>query len=321
MNKIKVGIIGGAGYTGGELLRILINHPEVEISYIHSKSSAGKLVYFTHQDLLGDTELQFSDSYSNEVDVVFLCLGHGESKVFINDNPDFLKTRIIDLSQDFRDESLGFTYGLPELNKEKIKQSKLIANPGCFATAIQLAILPLAKENLLRKDIQISAVTGSTGAGQKATETTHFSWRSSNISTYKAFNHQHLKEIKQSVIQLQNDFSQKINFIPYRGNFARGILASTYTDFEGEIEDAKNLYKNFYRDAPFVHLTDMEIDIKQVMNTNKCFIHLEKHDEILFISTVIDNLTKGASGQAVQNMNLMFGLNESSGLELKPVAF
>jgi len=210
---------------------------------------------------------------------------------------------------------------LPELNKERIKKANLIANPGCFATAIQLAILPLAKSNQLKNDIHISAVTGSTGAGQKPTENTHFSWRSSNISTYKAFNHQHLKEIKQSVVQLQNDFSQKINFIPYRGNFARGILASVYTQFNGDLNDANQLYKDYYKDQPFTHVTEMDIDVKQVMNTNKCLVQLQKHDEMLLITTVIDNLTKGASGQAVQNMNLMFGLNERMGLELKPVAF
>ncbi len=321
MDKIKVGIIGGAGYTGGELLRILINHPQVDITYIHSKSSAGKPVYSIHQDLIGETDLQFSDSFFHQTDVVFLCVGHGDSKIFLNENPNFLKSKIIDLSQDFRDESNGFVYGLPELNKERIKNTDLIANPGCFATAIQLAILPLAKSNLLKNDIHISAVTGSTGAGQKATETTHFSWRSSNISTYKAFNHQHLKEIKQSVVQLQNDFSQKINFIPYRGNFARGILASVYTQYTGDINDAADLYKNYYKDQPFTHVTDMDIDVKQVMNTNKCLVQLQKHDEMLLITTVIDNLTKGASGQAVQNMNLMFNLNERMGLDLKPVAF
>jgi len=321
MNKIRVGIIGGAGYTGGELLRILINHPQVEITYIHSKSSAGKPVYSIHQDLIGETDLQFSHSFNQKTDVVFLCVGHGDSKVFLNENPHFLKSKIIDLSQDFRDESNGFVYGLPELNKERIKKANLIANPGCFATAIQLAILPLAKSNQLKNDIHISAVTGSTGAGQKPTENTHFSWRSSNISTYKAFNHQHLKEIKQSVVQLQNDFSQKINFIPYRGNFARGILASVYTQFNGDLNDANQLYKDYYKDQPFTHVTEMDIDVKQVMNTNKCLVQLQKHDEMLLITTVIDNLTKGASGQAVQNMNLMFGLNERMGLELKPVAF
>ena len=225
MTKIKAGIIGGAGYTGGELIRILINHPDVEISYVHSKSNAGNPVYHAHHDLLGETDLHFTSSLNNEADVVFLCTGHGESKIFLKENSQFLNSRLIDLSQDFRDESNGFVYGLPELNKEKIKSAKLIANPGCFATAIQLSILPLAGSGLLNNDIHISAVTGSTGAGQKPSSTTHFSWRNNNISTYKAFNHQHLKEIKQSFQQLQPGFSKKINFIPYRGNFSRGILA------------------------------------------------------------------------------------------------
>ena len=321
MDKIKVGVIGGAGYTGGELLRILINHPFVEIGFVHSKSNAGKPVYKAHQDLFGETDLEFSGSFNTNADVIFLCMGHGDSKIFLNENPDMLNSRVIDLSQDFRDESNGFVYGLPELNKEKIKNAKLIANPGCFATAIQLSILPLAQKHLLKNDIHVSAITGSTGAGQKPSETSHFSWRSSNISTYKVFNHQHLKEIKQSIEQLQSGFIQRINFVPYRGNFARGIMASVYSDFSGGLEEAEHLYKEFYKDHPFTHVSDMEVDIKQVVNTNKCFIKLEKHDGIIFINTVIDNLTKGASGQAVQNMNLMFGLGEKTGLDLKPVAF
>ncbi len=327
--KIKVGIIGGAGYTGGELLRILLRHPHTEIAYIHSKSAAGKPVYTVHQDLIGETDLHFTDNLTpppsegvgGRPDVVFLCLGHGEARGFVAENDTILQGKIIDLSQDFRDGTNGFVYGLPELQKEKIKAADYVANPGCFATAIQLAVLPLAKNGFLNSEIHISAITGSTGAGQKPTESTHFSWRSGNISVYKAFTHQHLKEIRQSLVQLQPDFTGKINFIPYRGNFTRGILASVYTRFEGALQDAKNLYQNFYQHHPFVHISGFETDVKQVVNTNKCLLHLEKHDDQLLITSVIDNLTKGASGQAVQNMNLMFGLDEKAGLDLKPVAF
>lgn len=319
--KIKVGIIGGAGYTGGELLRILLRHPHAEIAYVHSKSAAGKPVYTIHQDLLGETDLHFSESFSSPADVVFLCLGHGEARGFVAENDTILQGRIIDLSQDFRDESNGFVYGLPELQKEKIKAASRIANPGCFATAIQLAVLPLAKNGLLNNEIHISAITGSTGAGQKPTESTHFSWRSGNISVYKAFTHQHLKEIRQSLVHLQSDFTGKINFIPYRGNFTRGILASVYTKFEGELDEAIRMYQQFYQHHPFIHISGFETDVKQVVNTNKCLLHLERHGDQLLITSVIDNLTKGASGQAVQNMNLMFGLDEKAGLDLKPVAF
>jgi N-acetyl-gamma-glutamyl-phosphate reductase len=327
--KNRIGIVGGAGYTGGELLRILLNHPQVDITFVQSRSQAGKPIYAAHPNLIGETELIFTDDLEPHpsggsmegADVIFLCLGHGESAKFLAENQAFIPSRIIDLSQDFRDESQDFVYGLPELNSEKIRQASKIANPGCFATAIQLALLPLAKAGFLQNDVHISAVTGSTGAGQKLTDTVHFSWRSGNISVYKAFTHQHLKEIRQSLVQLQPGFLQKINFVPYRGNFTRGILASIYTDFEGSLEEATDLYQTFYQNTPFTHLTDSELDIKQVINTNKCLLHLEKHDDQLFITSVIDNLTKGASGQAVQNMNLMLGLDEKTGLNLKAVAF
>ena len=319
--KIKVGIAGGAGYTGGELLRILINHPAVEISYVHSKSNAGNFVYAVHNDLLGDTELKFASELHYNIDVFFLCLGHGDAVKFLADNqvPDNVK--IIDLSQDFRPETNGFVYGLPELKRESIKTATKIANPGCFATSIQLAILPLAKAGLLQDEVHISATTGSTGAGQNPSPTTHFSWRSNNLSVYKAFEHQHLKEIRQSIKQLQTSFDMDINFIPYRGAFARGILATLYTNTTISLEDAYKLYTDYYASHPFVTVTDQNPDLKQVVNTNKCIVYLEKHGNKLMIISMIDNLTKGASGQAVQNMNLIFGLEETTGLKLKSIGF
>ena len=324
---IKAGIIGAAGYTGGELIRILLNHPNAEITFAHSKSQAGKPVYATHTDLLGDTDLIFSGEeissllQDESLQVIFLCSGHGESRKFLVENavPDSVK--IIDLSTDFRNESESFIYGLPELQKDKIKTATKIANPGCFATSIELALLPLAQAGLLKNDIHVSAVTGSTGAGQSLSATTHFSWRNNNASIYKAFTHQHLTEIKMSVTKLQNGFDQAINFIPYRGDFTRGIMANVYTQYEGALEDAIELYRNFYDSHPFTHVSVTAIDLKQVVNTNKCFIYLEKHDGKLLISSIIDNLTKGASGQAVQNMNLIFGLPENAGLRLKAAAF
>lgn len=318
---IKLGIIGGAGYTGGELLRILIHHPAVEIVFINSKSQAGKPVYSTHTDLLGDTDLLFSDDLHTDIDVAFLCSGHGESKKFLEANPSFKNINIVDLSTDYRDQSEGFVYGLAELQREKIKTAKHIANPGCFATSIELALLPLAAAGILTDDIHISAITGSTGAGQSLSTTSHFSWRSNNISIYKAFTHQHLQEIGMVVNTLQNGFDQNFNFIPYRGNFTRGIMANVYTSFDGTLEDAKKLYKKYYETHPFTHISDKPVDVKQVVNTNKCLISLEVHNGNLLISSVIDNLTKGASGQAVQNMNLMFGLDEKTGLGLKSVGF
>jgi N-acetyl-gamma-glutamyl-phosphate reductase len=324
MNRIKVGIIGGAGYTGGELLRILIYHPLVEIIYINSKSNAGKYIYEVHTDLLGDTELKFSGELHTEIDVLFMCVGHGDAKKFFIENPSFLaqsKMKIIDLSQDFRPETDGFVYGLPELKREEIKKAQKIANPGCFATCIQLGLLPLASQKLLSQEIHISATTGSTGAGQSLSETSHFSWRNNNLSTYKMFNHQHLKEIKQSLKFLQNDFDKNINFIPYRGAFTRGIIASIYLKTDISIENAIDIYKTYYQSHPFTHISNENIDLKQVVNTNKCLLYIEKQGDNLLIMSEIDNLIKGASGQAVQNMNLLFGLDEMAGLKLKSVGF
>ncbi|MCF2445628.1 N-acetyl-gamma-glutamyl-phosphate reductase [Dyadobacter sp. CY345] len=325
--KINIGIIGAAGYTGGELLRIVINHPNVNIAFAHSKSQIGKPVYATHTELLGDTELTFSGEdiqtllNQESLNAIFLCSGHGESKKFLDEYNVPETVKIIDLSTDFRDESNGFTYGLPELQKEKIKTSTKIANPGCFATSIELAILPLANAGLLKDDVHVSAVTGSTGAGQSLSATTHFSWRNNNLSIYKAFSHQHLTEIKMSLKKLQAGFDKAVNFVPYRGDFTRGIMANVYTPYSGTIEEAKELYKNYYAEHPFTHVSDSPIDVKQVVNTNKCFIHLEVHDGQLLISSIIDNLTKGASGQAVQNLNLIFGLPEDAGLRLKAPSF
>jgi N-acetyl-gamma-glutamyl-phosphate reductase len=317
--KIKIGIVGGAGYTGGELLRILIHHPNADIRFVNSKSNAGKPVYKVHGDLLGDTQLNFTDELYNDIDVVFLCAGHGESKKFLTENPQFKSIKIIDLSTDFRDESEGFVYGLAELQREKIKTAQHIANPGCFATSIELALLPLANEGLIKEEVHVSAITGSTGAGQSLSNTSHFSWRNNNVSIYKSFNHQHLQEI--GMVLAGNGPKPVVNFIPYRGNFTRGIMANVYTKYDGTIEDATTLYKNFYESHPFTHISNEAIDLKQVVNTNKCLISLIKEGNKLLITSAIDNLTKGASGQAVQNMNLMFGLDECSGLRLKSVGF
>jgi N-acetyl-gamma-glutamyl-phosphate reductase len=327
MTKINIGIIGAAGYTGGELLRILINHPAVSVSFAHSKSQAGKPVYATHTDLLGDTGLLFSGADTQELlkqpdlNAIFLCSGHGESKKFLDAHSVPASVRIIDLSTDFRDESEGFVYGLPELQKDKIKEATKIANPGCFATAIELALMPLASVGVIQEAVHVSAVTGSTGAGQALSSTAHFSWRNNNMSIYKAFTHQHLKEIKMGVNKLQAGFGHKINFIPYRGDFTRGIMANVYTRFDGMLEEAQAIFRQYYETAPFTHVSDTPIDLKQVVNTNKCLIHLEKHDDQLLVTSAIDNLTKGASGQAVQNMNLLFGLPEDTGLRLKAPSF
>lgn len=319
---IKAGIIGGAGYTAGELLRILINHPEVEITFVHSSSNAGNKLYEVHEGLFGDTELCFSAEYDlNAVDVLFLCSAHGKSAEFWNENERPAGLKVVDLAQDFRDESAGYVYGLPELQREKIRKADLIANPGCFATAIQLAILPLAAAGLLKDEVEITAITGSTGAGVKPGATTHFSWRNNNISAYKVFEHQHLKEIGRNICNLQKDFDKAINFVPVRGDFARGIFASVYTSCDLSTEEAVTLYKNYYGDAAFTFVSDKAVDLKQVVNTNKCIISLEKHGDKLVIASVIDNLLKGASGQAVQNMNLIFGLPENTGLKLKASAF
>ena len=320
---IKVGIIGGAGYTAGELIRLLIHHSKVEIDFIYSTSNAGNKVSKIHQDLLGSTDLEFSSAINPEVDVLFLCLGHGNSKAFLEKNSFSSQTKIIDLSNDFRLEADAnfngktFVYGLPELNKEAIKKANYIANPGCFATAIQLALLPLAKANLLQDDVHINAITGATGAGTSLSETTHFTWRDNNFSHYKAFTHQHLGEINQTVNLLQSNYNFDINFMPNRGNFSRGIFATLYTKFEGTLEEAKQLYSEFYKDAAFTFVSNEDIHLKQVVNTNKGILHLHKHNDKLLVTSIIDNLLKGASGQAIQNMNLMYGFEETEGLQLK----
>lgn len=321
---IKVGIIGGAGYTAGELIRLLHNHPETELIFVNSTSNAGNLLSDVHAGLLGETDMRFTDQLPyDKIDVLFFCVAHGDTKAFMASNqvPDHLK--IIDLSTDYRHKATcnNFVYGLPELNSEAIKTASRVANPGCFATAIQLALLPLAKAGLLNNEIHINALTGSTGAGVKPGTTSHFSWRENNISVYKPFGHQHLKEITESLLQLQPGFSADINFIPVRGNFTRGIFATVYLDFKGKIEEAKDLFVNYYKDSPFTFVTDVNPDLKQVVNTNKCILYLEKHGDKLLIISCIDNLLKGASGQAVHNMNLMFGLDERMGLRLKASAF
>lgn len=330
MEKVRVGIIGGAGYTGGEALRLLIHHPGVELMYVHSNSNGGNPVSDVHTDLFGDTALQFVDTPVGSlprVDVMFLCVGHGDARKFLEANPVPDDVRIIDLSQDFRiapDNSIGgheFIYGLPEQNREAIRQARNIANPGCFATCLQLALLPLAARQLIRGDVHISATTGSTGAGQKPTATSHFSWRANNLSTYKVFEHQHLREVTQMIRTFEPQYEKAVNFIPYRGDFTRGIIASVYTDFAGTIEEARRIYEDYYASAAFTHVSDRPVSLKQVVNTNKCLVHLTVHEGKLLILSVIDNLLKGASGQAVQNMNLMCGLPETMGLQLKPSAF
>lgn len=319
---INVGIVGGAGYTAGELIRILINHPKVNIAFVNSNSNAGNKLYEVHSGLIGETEIVFTDELPlNNIDALFLCSGHGDSKKFLEANLVPENVKIIDLSTDYRDESNGFVYGLPELNKDRIKKATKIANPGCFATMIQLGLLPLAANGLLKSEIHVNAITGSTGAGVKPGTTSHFSWRNNNISVYKAFEHQHLAEITQSVRQLQKGFDKAINFIPVRGNFSRGIFASSYTDCDLTLEEVKKIYADFYKDASFTFVVEKNPDLKEVVNTNKCIIHLEKHGNKLLIISCGDNLLKGASGQAVQNMNLMFGLEERTGLNLKSVAF
>lgn len=336
---IKVGIVGSAGYTGGELLRILIYHPEVDIVFANSASNAGNKIYEVHHDLFGDTELTFSSDFHSNIDVLFLCVGHGDAQKFLDGNPVDASVKIIDLSQDFRLKSntsyqgLQFVYGLPELNRELIKSAQYIANPGCFATNIQLALLPLAYKGILPDQIHINATTGSTGAGQKPGATTHFSWRNNNLSAYKSFEHQHLQEISESLAQLQDGFlpqsdqslleraAEKINFVPQRGDFTRGIFSVIYIDSDLSEEQAYELYEDYYKGHPFTHVSRKNIDLKQVVNTNKSIIHLEKHGNKLLILNVTDNLLKGASGQAVQNMNLMFGLDERIGLNLKSVGF
>ena len=324
---INVGIIGGSGYTAGELIRILMFHPNATIDFVYSTTNAGRLLSIAHHDLLGDIEMYFTDTINPNVNVVFLCLGHGKSKAFLEQHQFASHTKIIDLGNDFRlnkdaiFNEKTFVYGLPELNKSKIKKAQFIANPGCFATAIQLALLPLAKNGILTTDVHINATTGSTGAGVTLSETSHFSWRNNNMSHYKAFDHQHLGEINQSVNQLQANFTNELIFVPNRGDFTRGIFATLYTTVEESLEDIVAKYETFYAKHPFVTVTTTSINMKQVVQTNKCIISLLKKGNRLLITSIIDNLTKGASGQAIQNMNLMFGLEETTGLHLKPSGF
>lgn len=324
---IRAGIIGGAGYTAGELLRLLINHPDVEVAWVHSSSNAGNPVTDIHQGLIGETFLRFSDTTPwEEIDVVFFCTPHGQSRTFIKENDIPADVKIIDLSNDFRlrddDPANDFVYGLPELNrKPMVRGAKHVANPGCFATAIQLALLPLAKNGLIKSDIHVTAITGSTGAGVKPSATSHYSWRNDNVSVYKPFRHQHLAEIVQTMRELQPDFDAEINFVPVRGCFSRGIMAIVYLDIDEDLDTIRQLYEEAYSDHSFTFITDKQPDLKDVVNTNKCVIHLEKIDGKLLITSVIDNLLKGASGTAVHNMNLLFGLSERTGLHLKPSAF
>ncbi|MEO8172401.1 MAG: N-acetyl-gamma-glutamyl-phosphate reductase [Sediminibacterium sp.] len=323
---IKAGIVGGAGYTGGEMIRLLINHPGVEVCFIHSTSNAGNPVSKVHADLVGETDLVFTDTLQNNIDVLFLCVGHGDAKKFLSENTIDASISIIDLSQDFRlqanakNSNREFVYGLPELNKAAIATAKNIANPGCFATAIQLGLLPLAKAGVLG-DVYTTGITGSTGAGQGLSGTSHFSWRANNIQAYKSLQHQHINEIHQSLQQLQGNDGMDVNFVPWRGDFTRGIYISSIIDCGLPLEEIKQLYKNYYADQPFTHVSDTMIDLKQVVNTNKCLIHIEKQGSKIVVHSTIDNLLKGACGQAVQNMNLMFGIDETSGLKLKAAGF
>ena len=333
MRQVRAGIIGGAGYTGGEMIRLLINHPAVDIRFIHSKSNAGKPVSDIHEDLVGETGLVFDAEWHSEVDVVFLCLGHGESAKFMEESgAGFEGVLIIDLSQDFRLKRAGnpFVYGLPELNREEIRGAQAVANPGCFATAIQLGLLPLAKAGLLG-DVYTTGITGSTGAGQGLSPTGHFSWRANNIQAYKTLTHQHLKEIGQSLRQLQPAAGRAasvasagepdVHFTPWRGDFTRGIFVSSQLRVEKEPETVLALFEDFYRTHPFTIVSRSPISLKQVVNTNKCLLQLEQVGQQLVVHSALDNLLKGASGQAVQNMNLLFGLEETTGLRLKANAF
>ena len=329
---IKIGILGAAGYTGGELIRLLVNHPEAEITFANSESNAGNLVADVHEGLLGDTDLRFTDAMPfDEVDVVFFCFGHGKSEEFLKEHAIPAHVKIIDLAQDFRiaAPTHDYVYGLPEIHKEQISQCQHLANPGCFATCIQLGLLPLAKAGLLTHDIAVNAITGSTGAGQKPVSTTHFSWRTDNMSIYKVFTHQHLHEIRQSLTELQGSLNVDVDFIPYRGDFARGIFCTEVVKFDGEegtptnptAEQLADMYRAFYADAAFTHYIDKALDLKQVVNTNKALVHIDKFGNKAVITCIIDNLLKGAVGQAVQNMNLMFGIDEKAGLGLKANAF
>lgn len=321
---IKVGIIGGAGYTAGELIRLLINHPDVEIAFINSTSNAGNRITDVHEGLYGETDMRFTAEIPlNEIDCLFFCTAHGDTRKFMESHVVPEQVKIIDLSMDYRikSEEHDFVYGLPELNRRAICSARHIANPGCFATCIQLGVLPLAKHLMLNSDLHVNAITGSTGAGVKPSSTSHFSWRNDNISIYKPFTHQHLAEINQSLVQLQNSFASQINFIPVRGNFSRGIFATTYLDCKVELSEIQRIYEEYYDDHSFTFIVDKNPDLKQVVNTNKCLIYLQKYEDKLLIVSMIDNLLKGASGQAVHNMNLLFGLEETVGLHLKPSAF
>ena len=329
---IKIGILGAAGYTGGELIRLLVHHPEAEIVFANSESNAGNLVADVHEGLLGDTALRFTDAMPfDEVDVVFFCFGHGKSEAFLKEHTIPEHVKIIDLAQDFRiaAPTHDYVYGLPEIHKEQISQCQHLANPGCFATCIQLGLLPLAKAGLLTHDVAVNAITGSTGAGQKPVSTTHFSWRTDNMSIYKVFTHQHLHEIRQSLAELQGSLDVDVDFIPYRGDFARGIFCTEVVKFDGEegtptnptAEQLADMYRAFYADAAFTHYIDKALDLKQVVNTNKALVHIDKFGNKAVITCIIDNLLKGAVGQAVQNMNLMFGIDEKAGLNLKANAF
>ena len=329
---IKIGILGAAGYTGGELIRLLLNHPDAEIVFANSESNAGNPVSDVHEGLIGETDMTFSsDMPFDKVDVIFLCFGHGKSEAFLKEHPIPEHVRIIDLAQDFRiaAPTHDFVYGLPEIHKKETAACKHLANPGCFATCIQLGLLPLAKTGLLTHDVSVNAITGSTGAGQKPGSTTHFSWRNNNMSTYKVFSHQHLHEIRQSLKELQGELKASIDFIPYRGDFPRGIFCTEVVTFDGEEGTASNpsgeqleqLYEDFYKDTAFTHYVHKAIDLKQVVNTNKALVHIDKFGNKAVITSVIDNLLKGAVGQAVQNMNIMFGIDEATGLRLKASAF
>ena len=321
---VRVGILGAAGYTGGELIRLLLNHPEAEIVFANSESNAGNPVADVHEGLYGDTELCFtSEMPFDSVDVVFFCFGHGKSEAFLKEHSIPENVKIVDLAQDFRLEAPDhdYVYGLPEINKERIAKAQHVANPGCFATCIQLGLLPAASMGLIKGSVAVNAITGSTGAGQKATATTHFSWRNNNMSIYKAFTHQHVPEIRQSLRQVQGHLDADIDFIPYRGDFSRGIFATEVIKTDRPLGEIVEAYKAFYRDARFTHYVDKAIDMKQVVNTNKALVHCDKYGDKLLVTSTIDNLLKGAVGQAVQNMNIMFGLDEATGLNLKSSAF
>ena len=321
---IKVGIIGGAGYTAGELIRLLLNHPDAEIVFVNSSSNAGNKITDVHEGLYGETDLRFTSELPlGDVDVLFFCTAHGDTRKFMESHTVPEQVKIIDLSMDYRLESEehDFVYGLPELNRRRICSAHHVANPGCFATCIQLGLLPLAKHLMLNSELHVNAITGSTGAGVKPSATSHFSWRNDNISIYKPFTHQHLAEINQSLLQLQRSFNSPINFIPVRGNFSRGIFATMYLDCKVGLDEIRRIYEEYYDDHSFTFITDKNPDLKQVVNTNKCLLYLQKYENKLLIVSVIDNLLKGASGQAVHNMNLLFNLEETVGLHLKPSAF